>query len=147
MQFTPYLYFKGDCEAALEFYATCGLGSIRDLRRYEGTPMEGRDGGAWGAKVLHSFFEGPSLRLYASDGPNSEPMKGCALLIESDSVGDAERLFELLSAEGRVTVPFKKQFWGDRYGMVADPFGHHWSLGQPVREVGYEEIAATMGTA
>ena len=47
MQFTPYLYFKGDCEAALEFYAACGLGSIRDLRRYEGTPMEGRDGGAW----------------------------------------------------------------------------------------------------
>ena len=104
MRFTPYLYFKGDCEAALEFYAACGLGSIRDLRRYEGTPMEGRDGGAWGAKVLHSFFQGPSLRLYASDGPDSEPMKGCALLIESDSVGDAERLFELLSAEGRVTV-------------------------------------------
>ena len=42
MQFTPYLYFKGACEAALEFYAECGLGSIRELRRYEGTPMAGR---------------------------------------------------------------------------------------------------------
>ena len=128
MQFTPYLYFKGDCEAALEFDAACGLGSIRDLRRYEGTPMEGRDGGAWGAKVLHSLFEGPSLRLYASDGPDSEPMKGCALLIESDSVGDAERLFELLSAEGRVTVPFKKQFWGDQYGNFTDKFGVQWAI-------------------
>ena len=54
MQFTPYLYFKGACEAALEFYAECGLGSIRELRRYEGTPMAGRDGGAWRDKVLHS---------------------------------------------------------------------------------------------
>ncbi len=31
--------------------------------------------------------------------------------------------------------------WGDRYsGAVADPFGHHWSLGQPVREVNMDEI-------
>jgi PhnB protein len=116
MQFTPYLYFKGACEAALEFYAECGLGSIRELRRYEGTPMAGRDGGAWRNKVLHSQFEGPRLRLYASDGPDSEPMKGCALLIESESVDDAEQLFERMSAEGRVTVPFKRQFWGDTYG-------------------------------
>ena len=128
MQFTPYLYFKGACEAALEFYAACGLGSIRDLRRYEGTPMEERDGGAWRNKVLHSVFEGPWLRLYASDGPDSEPMKGCALLIESDRVDEAEKLFELLSAEGRVTVPFKKQFWGDRYGNFTDKFGVQWAI-------------------
>ncbi len=30
--------------------------------------------------------------------------------------------------------------------MVADPFGHRWSLGQPVREVSYDEIAAAMGS-
>jgi PhnB protein len=29
--------------------------------------------------------------------------------------------------------------------MVRDPFGHQWSLGQPVREVSSEEIAAAMG--
>jgi PhnB protein len=27
---------------------------------------------------------------------------------------------------------------------VRDPFGHHWSLGQPVREVSIEEIAEAM---
>jgi PhnB protein len=36
------------------------------------------------------------------------------------------------------------QFWGDRYGVLRDPFGHHWSLGQPVREVSPEEIAEAM---
>lgn len=35
-------------------------------------------------------------------------------------------------------------FWGDRYSQVEDPFGHHWSLAQTVREVGPEEIAAAM---
>jgi hypothetical protein len=70
MQFTPYLYFKGACEAALEFYAECGLGSIRELRRYEGTPMAGRDGGAWRNKVLHSQFEGFASTRRTAPIPN-----------------------------------------------------------------------------
>jgi PhnB protein len=110
VQCTPYLYFQGACESALTFYAACGLGTIRELRRYEGTPMAERDGGAWRDKVLHSLFEGPGLRLYASDGLDSEPMKGCALLIEDDDAGSANALFAALSAGGRVTVPFAKQF-------------------------------------
>jgi uncharacterized glyoxalase superfamily protein PhnB len=44
MQFTPYLYFRGDCESALNFYENCGLGRIQEIRRYEGTPMTERAG-------------------------------------------------------------------------------------------------------
>jgi PhnB protein len=128
MQFTPYLYFNGACESALKFYQACGLGSIREVRRYEGTPMAERDGGAWRDKVLHSVFEGPGLRLLASDGPDSEPMKGCALLIENDDPEAAKALFEKLSAGGRVTVPFTKQFWGDHYGNFTDRFGVQWAM-------------------
>ena len=40
-----------------------------------------------------------------------------------------------LDAGATVVAELTDQFWGDRYGVVADPFGHHWSLGQPVREV------------
>ena len=50
-----------------------------------------------------------------------------------------------LDAGATVVVPLDEQFWGDRYGMVADPFGHRWSLGQPLREVSGEEIAAAAG--
>ena len=128
MQATPYLYFKGVCESALEFYETCGLGKIQELRRYEGTPMAERDGPAWREKVLHSVFVGPGLRLYASDGPDSEPMKGCAILIEEANLEVATSLFEAMSADGRVTVPFKKQFWGDHYGNFTDRFGVQWAI-------------------
>jgi len=128
MQLTPYLYFKGECESALEFYAACGLGEIKDLRRYEGTPMAERDGGAWRDKVLHSVFEGPSFRLCASDGADSEPMKGCALLIELDDAGAAARIFATMSAGGRVSVPFKQQFWGDAYGNFTDKFDVQWAI-------------------
>jgi PhnB protein len=128
MQMTPYLYFKGDCESALKFYAACGLGEIRALRRYEGTPLEARDGAEWRDKVLHSLFEGPGLRLYASDGPDSEPMKGCAILIENLDPESGKTLFDALSAGGRVTVPFAKQFWGEHYGNFTDKFGVQWAM-------------------
>jgi PhnB protein len=128
MQFTPCLYFKGDCESALRFYEACGLGEIKELRRFAGTPMEARAGAGWGDKVLHSIFEGKFVRLIASDGPDSEPMKGCALFLENDDADAAARLFEALSAGGRVTVPFKKQFWGDHYGNFTDRFGVQWAI-------------------
>lgn len=128
MQLTPYLYFKGSCEAALTHYERCGLGRIKELKRYEGTPLAERDGGAWRSKILHSVFEGPQVRLCASDGADSEPMKGCALFIETGDLARAERLFAELSEGGRVTVPFKQQFWGDHYGNFTDQFGVQWAI-------------------
>ncbi|HKS60039.1 MAG TPA: VOC family protein, partial [Thermoplasmata archaeon] len=33
-----------------------------------------------------------------------------------------------LGAGARVRMPLENQFWGERYGQLIDPFGHHWSL-------------------
>jgi PhnB protein len=61
------------------------------------------------------------------------------------TVTDVEAKFQrALDAGATVVMPLEDQFWGDRYGVVADPFGHNWSLGQPVREVSMEEIKASM---
>jgi len=35
-------------------------------------------------------------------------------------------------------------FWGDRYGKIEDPFGHHWSVGTHVRDVSMEEMQQAM---
>jgi PhnB protein len=130
---TPYLYFRGACEDALKFYQSCGIGEIRLLWRYEGIPMAERDGGVWRDKVLHSLFEGPGLRLFAGDGPDSEPMKGSALLIEENDLEKAQTLFATLSAGGRVTVSFKQQSWGDTYGNFTDKFGVQWAVNSSAR--------------
>jgi hypothetical protein len=37
-------------------------------------------------------------------------------------------------------MPLMDQFWGDRYGKVTDPFGHHWGLAQHVEDVAPEEM-------
>lgn len=62
-------------------------------------------------------------------------------------VPDVEASFQrALDAGAEVVAPLADQFWGDRYGVLRDPFGHQWSLGQPVREVSMEEIAAAMAS-
>lgn len=61
------------------------------------------------------------------------------------TVTDVDTRFQrALDAGATVVMPLEDQFWGDRYGVVADPFGHHWSMGQPIREVSMEEIQAAM---
>jgi PhnB protein len=55
-------------------------------------------------------------------------MKGCALLIEEPDTDRAAALFAALSAGGRITVPFTRQFWGDDYGNFTDRFGVQWAV-------------------
>ena len=37
-----------------------------------------------------------------------------------------------VKAGAKIVMPVEDQFWGDRYGVVEDPFGHHWSIATPV---------------
>ena len=61
------------------------------------------------------------------------------------TVTDVDAKFQqAVDAGATVLAPLEDQFWGDRYGVVRDPFGHHWSLGQPMREVSMEEIEEAM---
>lgn len=57
------------------------------------------------------------------------------------TVDDADAWFErAVSAGATVTMPLENMFWGDRYGKLVDPFGHHWSISCPVEELSPEEI-------
>jgi PhnB protein len=81
-----------------------------------------------------------------NDGKSSTPtaLGGTPVTIHL-TVADVDARFQqALDAGATVVAPLDDQFWGDRYGVVRDPFGHHWSLGQPVREVSMEEIAEAM---
>jgi PhnB protein len=61
------------------------------------------------------------------------------------TVTDVDAKFQqAVDAGATVVMPLEDAFWGDRYGVVQDPFGHQWSLGQPVREVSMEELAEAM---
>ena len=60
-------------------------------------------------------------------------------------VTDVDAKFQqAIDAGASVVMPVDDQFWGDRYGVLRDPFGHQWSRGQPVREVSMDEIEEAM---
>jgi PhnB protein len=57
------------------------------------------------------------------------------------TVDDVDTKFQkAVDAGATVVMPLEDMFWGDRYGELRDPFGHLWSMGQPIREVSPEEI-------
>jgi PhnB protein len=45
-----------------------------------------------------------------------------------------------VSAGAKVLRPVQKQFYGDRSGTIADPFGHKWTIATRAQDVSPEEI-------
>jgi uncharacterized glyoxalase superfamily protein PhnB len=60
-------------------------------------------------------------------------------------VEEADAVFaQAIAAGAKATMPMADTFWGDRYGIVQDPFGHNWSIGTHVRDVSEEEMRKAM---
>jgi PhnB protein len=49
-----------------------------------------------------------------------------------------------VDAGAKTIMPVADAFWGDRYGVIEDPFGHRWSVATPGREMSVEEIQQAM---
>src|SRR5688572_29822670 len=45
-----------------------------------------------------------------------------------------------IKAGGTEVMPVTDMFWGDRYGVLKDPFGHQWSIATHVKDLKPEEI-------
>jgi hypothetical protein len=41
-------------------------------------------------------------------------------------------------------MPLANMFWGDRYGKLTDPFGHHWALSTHIEDVTPEQMQERM---
>ena len=56
-------------------------------------------------------------------------------------VAECDKVFERAVAAGcKVEMPLQDMFWGDRYGLVSDPYGHKWEIATTVRKVSSEEL-------
>jgi PhnB protein len=61
-----------------------------------------------------------------------------SLFLYADNV---DEVFNRAVGEGcQVEMPLANMFWGDRYGKLADPFGHHWGLAQHIEDVAPDEM-------
>jgi PhnB protein len=127
VQLSNYLFFTTGCEAALAFYAECGLGQVVETLRYgdHGMPVRNE---AMRGRVMHAKFEGPGVLFFASDNDDAEPMRGSAHILMMEDRNETSRLFERLADGGTITTPLGIQPWGDYYGKLTDRFGVQWML-------------------
>jgi hypothetical protein len=44
-------------------------------------------------------------------------------------------------------MPVQDMFWGDRYGVVVDPFGHKWSIATHKKDLTPEQMRQAMDEA
>ena len=134
---TPHLVCAGAADA-IEFYK-------KAFGAEEGGRLPGPDG-----RLMHAAIRiGDSTVMlvdampeWGSLGPKA--LKGTPVTIHL-YVEDADAFVARAAQAGaKVTMPVAEQFWGDRYGKVEDPFGHHWSVATHVRDVTPEEMKKAM---
>jgi PhnB protein len=104
-------------------------------------------------KVMHAAMKVGDSMLMLNDefpewgalSPVSSGGSGVTLHMYLENVDAAFQ--KAVSAGAEVKMPVMDQFWGDRYGIVADPFGHKWSLATHIRDVSQEDMAQAQSEA
>jgi len=132
---TPHLVVKGATQA-IEFYKKA-FGAEEIVR------MPGPDG----QSVMHAELKIGDSRLWLVDefpamgslGPRG--VGGTPVTIHL-YVEDADAIFnQAVAAGAEVRMAMQDAFWGDRYGLIVDPFGHKWSLATHKEDLTPEDLA------
>ena len=135
MLIQPYLFFAGNCEQAVNFYAQQLNGNIEIMMRYKDIPAEGQQNGPPDAdpeSIMHARLVIGDNVIMASDGCPADPTgplhRGYSLSITGENVEHGRDLFTRLAQGGSVTMPFQPTFWAKGFGMLTDQFGVNWMV-------------------
>lgn len=98
--------------------------------------LAGKDG-----RIMHAALRiGDSVIMMTEEYPEWNSLgplalKGSPVTIHL-YVTDVDGAFRrAVDAGAKVVMPLDDMFWGDRFGLVEDPFGHRWSLATHKRDV------------
>jgi uncharacterized glyoxalase superfamily protein PhnB len=130
---TPHLVCNGATQA-IEFYKKA-FSAVEMLR------LPAPDG-----KLMHACIKiGNSLVMLADEMPSCGAhgpltLKGSPVTLHL-ATENADALFEqAVKAGASVKMPLADMFWGDRYGVLQDPYGHNWSVATHIRNLTEAEI-------
>ncbi|MCI0488550.1 MAG: VOC family protein [Blastocatellia bacterium] len=124
-----------DAAGAIEFYKEA-LGAEEIAR------MTTPDGNA----IMHSELKIGNSIFFVSDefpdmGSRSPKTLGGTPISLNLYLEDVDASFERAVAAGaQAIMPVADMFWGDRFGMIADPFGHTWGLCTHIKDLTSEEV-------
>ncbi|RYE20934.1 MAG: hypothetical protein EOP51_16745 [Sphingobacteriales bacterium] len=136
---TTYLNFPGNTEEAFKFYKEAfggeftgrGLQRFGDITLPEGVPPMSE---ADKKLIIHAELTilGGHV-LMATDALESMGMKveygnNMHINLEPETKEETTRLFNALSADGKITMELQDMFWGAYYGSFTDKYGINWML-------------------
>lgn len=123
----PYLFFKGNCKEAMEFYKNVFGGELTVQTMGE-VPAESRMPGADPSSVMHAALKG-QVNLFGSDSANaSDHTAKVELTIGGSDEAAMRMIFDKLADGGQVKMTLQKMFWGDIYGQLSDKYGVDWMM-------------------
>ena len=131
----PYIHFNGNAEEAFAFYKSIFGGEFAKIVRYKDLsdaehPVSANDAN----RLMHiSLPVGTTNMLMGSDvieamGQVTENDNRNTISISADSREEADKLFNGLSAGGKIEMPIADSPWGAYFGMFADKYGVQWMV-------------------
>lgn len=134
---SPHLVCEGAAKA-IDYYKQV-FGAVEMMR------LPAKDG-----RLLHAAIQIDGATVMLVDyfpemcSQLSENQKGSAITLHL-YVDDVDAVVKrAIDAGAKEIMPVADMFWGDRYGVIEDPFGHRWSIATPVRQMTPEEIKAAV---
>lgn len=93
-----------------------------------------------GGKIIHAELQISDSRIFLADefGPPGAKPAGVTIHLWVTNVDEAWD--KAIKAGATVKMDLMDAFWGDRYGQLADPFGHTWSMATHIEDVAPEEM-------
>ena len=137
---TPHLVCSGAADA-IEFYKRA-FGAVELAR------LPGQDG-----KLMHAMLRiGDSPLMLVDEFPDwgvlgPKTLKGSPVTVHLYVEDVDAAMARAVAAGAKVTLAVDDMFWGDRYGKLEDPFGHHWSMATHKCDLTAKEIQAAAAQA
>ena len=132
-----YLTFNGNCKEAFDFYKSVFggdfpyIGTFGEMPPQEGIPPLSEEDKN---KVMHVTLPiSKETCLMGSDtmgewAPTFVQGNNFSVSINTESKEEADKLFNALSTDGKITMPMADTFWGAYFGMFTDKFGIGWMV-------------------
>jgi PhnB protein len=130
-----YLSFNGNCEAAFNIYKSVFGNEFSFIGRYKDMPSSDQPiPESEYNKIMHIGLPiGQGTALYGADMTEAFAQatvmgNNFALTVNTESEAEARRVFNALSAGGKVSMPLEKTFWSALFGMFTDKFNVNWMV-------------------
>ena len=101
-------------------------------------------------RIMHAALSIDGAMVYLVEefaecgGTSPQALNGSPVAIHMQ-VADCDAVYaRAVEAGATVAMPLEDMFWGDRFGLLVDPFGHKWSIATTKRVVAMEDVQEAM---